>query len=286
MSGREPAEQTEQAQGPIDDAPGAARPRRRVAGLREPSADDASRAAEAAPDLPAWRHGRVRSFTRRSDRMAQSHRAALEEFGPRFVLDPPRPEGAADGTVVTEAARLDLEQVYGRRAPLVVEVGAGSGDALLAGAAARPDLDFLALEVWRPGVAQSLLRMREAPLPNVRFAEVDAMQALPLMLAPGAVAEVWTYFPDPWPKARHAKRRLVGPAFAGVVHGILEPGGLWRIATDWPAYAEHVDDVLGADERFELDSRERAPLRPVTRFERKGEAAGRPIADTAWRRRP
>lgn len=239
------------------------------------------------PDhVPPGRVSRVRSFTRRGDRMPPEHQAAYDRLAPRLVLDLPRPPGSEGGTVVAPEARLDPEALFGRRAPLVVEIGPGSGDALLNGARTRPDLDFLALEVWRPGIGQALARMGEEPLPNVRFAEVDAAQALPLLLAEGAAAEVWTFFPDPWPKAKHAKRRLIGPRFADLVHGVLAPGALWRIATDWPAYAEHVHGVLDADARFALLDTERAPLRPVTRFERRGVAAGRPIADTTWRRLP
>lgn len=227
---------------------------------------------------------RTRSFTRRGGRMPERHRAAYEQLAPRFVLDVPR-DPAAGSTGVLPGYRLDLEEVFGRRAPLVVEVGSGSGDAVLAGSAATPERDHLALEVWRPGIAQALARLPEPPPTNLRFVEADAAQALDHLLAPGSVTELWTFFPDPWPKARHHKRRLVTPAFAGTVARLLAPGGLWRLATDWPDYAEHIRAVLGADDRFVLVSTERAPLRPVTRFERKGVLAGRPIVDLAYERR-
>lgn len=238
---------------------------------------------------PLWREGdrpraRIRSFTRRGDRMPERHQAAYDRFAPTHLLDLPSAFHAGSTEVDPEFV-LDIEHTYGRRAPLVVEVGSGSGDALLAAATARPDWDFLAIEVWRPGVAQTLLHMADDPLPNVRFAEVDAAQALASMLTAGSVHEVWTYFPDPWPKQRHHKRRLVNPPFADVVARLLPGGGLWRLATDWAAYAEHMRTVLDADERFELASTERAPLRPVTRFERKGITVGRDIADLAYRRR-
>lgn len=228
---------------------------------------------------------RTRSFTRRGGRMPERHRTAYERLAPRYVLEVPR-EGGPGATGVSPGHRLDTGSVFGRRAPLVVEVGSGSGDAVLTGAAACPDRDHLALEVWRPGVAQALARMPEPPPDNLRFVEADAAQALGHLLGPGDVTELWTFFPDPWPKTRHHKRRLVTPAFAGTVATVLRPGGLWRLATDWPDYADHMRAVLDADDRFTLVSTERAPLRPVTRFERKGVLAGRPIVDLAYRRAP
>jgi len=244
-----------------------------------------SRSPSAGPDRAGPRPlARTRSFTRRGGRMPERHRAAYERLAPRFVLDVPR-DPAVGSTGVLPGHRLDVEAVFGRRAPLVVEVGSGSGDAVLAGAAATPERDHLAFEVWRPGIAQALARLPEPPPANLRFVEADAAQALGHLLGPGSVTELWTYFPDPWPKTRHHKRRLVTPAFADTVARVLRPGGLWRLATDWPDYAEHIRAVLGAHDRFVLVSTERAPLRPVTRFERKGVLAGRPIVDLAYERR-
>lgn len=234
--------------------------------------------AEAEPQ-----RARTRSFTRRGGRMKDRHASAYASLAPRYVVDAPRGEGGA--TTVDPAYRLDVPVLFDRAAPLVVEVGSGSGDALRAGAGARPDWDFLAFEVWRPGIAQTLARMGESPLPNVRFVEADAAQALGSMLAPGSVAQVWTYFPDPWPKHKHHKRRLVAAPFLDAVHLVLEAGGVWRLATDWGHYARQIRTVLDADERFALVSTERSPLRPMTRFEAKGVAAGREIADLAYRRR-
>jgi tRNA (guanine-N7-)-methyltransferase len=216
--------------------------------------------------------------------MKDRHRTAYNRLAPTHVVDVPRP---ADGgvTTVDPAYTIELAELFGRTAPLVVEIGSGSGDALRHGAAQRPDWDFLAFEVWRPGIAQAMARMGEEPLSNVRFVEADAAQALGTLLPDGSVHEVWTFFPDPWPKSRHHKRRLVAHPFADVVRKVLEPGGAWRLATDWPDYAAHMRRVLDAHDGFELASTERAPLRPVTRFERKGEVAGRPIADLAYRRR-
>lgn len=234
-----------------------------------------------APDAPYLR--RVRSFTRRGDRMPPRHQEAYDALAPDYVLQVPREEGTS--TTVHPAYSLDVAAVFGRTAPLVVEVGPGSGDALRAGAAARPDWDFLALEVWRPGIGQALLHLRNDPLPNIRFVEVDAAVALETMLPAGSASEVWTFFPDPWPKRKHLRRRIVQPAFADAVCRLLSPGGTWRLATDIADYARHMRTVLDAEPRLELVSTERAPLRPITRFERKGEAVGRQITDLAYRRR-
>lgn len=216
--------------------------------------------------------------------MPDSHQSAYDRLSPTHLLQLPSAHGAGS-TEVEPSFELDPAAEFGREAPLVIEIGSGSGDALLAAAAQRPDWDFIAFEVWRPGVAQTMLRMADDPLANVRFAEVDAAQALATMLPAGSVHEVWTYFPDPWPKAKHHKRRLVNPPFADVVARLLPAGGVWRVATDWAEYADHMRTVLDADERFELVSTDRAPLRPVTRFERKGVRVGRAITDLAYRRR-
>lgn len=228
---------------------------------------------------------RTRSFTRRGGRMPRTHQAAWDRLADRVVLEVPRPMGAGS-TVVDPAYRLDPAQVFGREAPLVVEVGSGSGDALVAGAVARPGWDFLAFEVWRPGIGHALAKMEAETggetLPNVRVVEADAAVGLQTLLAPGSVHEVWTFFPDPWPKAKHHKRRIVTPGFVDAVVGLLEPGGTWRLATDWADYADAMREVVGADDRLRLVSTERAPLRPVTRFERRGREAGREITDLSY----
>ena len=153
-------------------------------------------------------------------------------------------------------------------------------------AAARPDHNVLALEVWLPGVADSLWRVAEAGADNVRFCSVDAVWSLEHLIEPGGLAELWTFFPDPWRKTKHHKRRLVTPANAALAASRLEPGGAWRLATDWAHYADQMRQVLGAEPTLEGGVVERWAERPVTRFERKGREVGREITDLRYRRRP
>lgn len=224
---------------------------------------------------------RTRSFTRRGGRMPDAHQEAFDRLGDQVLLDVPLQAGTRS-TLVDTAYRIDPVAVFGRDAPLVVEIGSGSGDALVEGARQRPDLDFLAFEVWRPGIGHSMAKMGATALPNVRIVEADAAVALATVLAPGSVSEVWTFFPDPWPKTKHHKRRIVTPELADTVRALLAPGGAWRLATDWDDYAEAMRAVLDAQDGFRLVSTERAPMRPVTRFERKGVARGRRITDLAY----
>ena len=188
----------------------------------------------------------------------------LERLGPAYAVAADRP--------------LDAPAVYGRTAPLVLEIGSGTGDAAVVMAAADPSRDLLAVEVHTPGVATLLRRVEEQGLRNVRVVEGDGLQVLRDALAPGSLDEVRVFFPDPWPKARHSKRRLLTPSFAALVADRLRPGGRLHVATDWASYAEQVLEVVGASPDLALVSRDRGD-RPLTRFERRGVAAGRPITD-------
>ncbi len=177
---------------------------------------------------------------------------------------------------------------FGREAPVVVEIGGGAGEAPAALAAARPSYNVLAFEVWRPGIAETFLRLEKAGVTNVRLLGVDAVWSVEHLFAAGSLSELWTFFPDPWPKQRHHGRRLANPRFASVAAPRLEPGALWRLATDWPDYARQMHEVLGAEELLENVYDGPAPRladRPRTRFERRGIRAGRPITDLAFVRR-
>jgi tRNA (guanine-N7-)-methyltransferase len=183
---------------------------------------------------------------------------------------------------------FDLRDWFGRSAPLVVEIGSGVGEALAALAAARPSYDVLGIEVWLPGVADTFHRLEQAGAENVRVLSVDAVWSMEHLLAPDSVSELWTFFPDPWPKQRHHRRRLVVPEFAHLAASRLVPGGRWRLATDWADYADQMTAVLDGEPLLENVHQGEAPRfadRPLTRFERRGLEAGRRITDLAYRRR-
>lgn len=196
----------------------------------------------------------------------------------------------ADWWIPDEAVDLpgfDLRTWFRRDAPLVVEIGSGVGEATVALAATRPSYDVLGFEVWHPGVADTFHRMEQAGVSNIRMASVDAVWSMQHLLRPHGIHELWTFFPDPWPKQRHHRRRLVTPAFAHLAATRLTPGGLWRLATDWPAYAEQMAEVLAAEPLLEDVHEGPAPRwddRPLTRFEGRGLEAGRTITDLTFRR--
>jgi tRNA (guanine-N7-)-methyltransferase len=215
----------------------------------------------------------VLSYARRGGRFTPSQQESWDAHHEHWVI----PEAAVDDP------GFDLASWFGRTAPVVVEIGSGVGEATAALAARRPQHDVLALEVWRPGVAHTLGLLAAAGADNVRLLSVDAAWALEHLFAPGSVEELWTFFPDPWPKKRHHKRRLVTPAFATLAASRLRPAGLWRLATDWEHYAAQMQGVLDAEPRLEGGRTGRWADRPLTKFERKGTAAGRTIVDLTYR---
>ena len=218
----------------------------------------------------------VLSYSRRGSRFTPSQREAWDAHHDAWVI----PDEAVDDP------GFRLASWFGRDAPLVVEIGSGVGEATGPLAAARPDCNVLAFEVWRPGVAEALGHVAAAGAAHVRFLGVDAVWSLEHLLGSASLHELWTFFPDPWPKKRHHKRRLITPAFAGLAADRLEPGGCWRLATDWSAYAGQIREVLDAVPMLEGGVVERWPDRPSTRFERRGLAAGRAPMDLAYRRSP
>jgi tRNA (guanine-N7-)-methyltransferase len=215
----------------------------------------------------------VLSYARRGSRFTPTQQEAWDAHNAAWVI----PDEAVD------APDFSLGRWFGREAPVVVEVGSGIGEATAALAAERPAYDVLALEVWRPGVAHTLGLLAEAGAGNVRLISVDAVWALEHLFGPASIEELWTFFPDPWPKKRHHKRRLVSAHFAALAADRLRPGGLWRLATDWADYAARMRGVLDAEPRLEGGSTERWAERPMTRFERKGISAGRTIIDLTYR---
>ncbi len=216
----------------------------------------------------------VLSYSRRGGRLTPRQQEAWDAHHASWVI----PEEAV------ERADFRLSSWFGREAPLVVEIGSGVGEATGVLAAARPAYDVLALEVWRPGVAASLAQVAAAGASHVRFCSVDAVWALEHLVEPATVAELWTFFPDPWPKKRHHKRRLVDVGFAALAASRLAPGATWRLATDWADYADQMTEVLAAGPGLSGGVVERWAERPVTKFERKGHEAGRAITDLCYTR--
>jgi len=218
----------------------------------------------------------IRSFVRRTGRVTASQQRALHELWP--VMG-----------VAFEPMPLDLEALFGRRAPVVLEIGFGNGETLVRQAAAHPELNFLGVEVHEPGVGHCLIAARGAGVTNLRLIRHDAVEVLQQQIAAGSLARVNLYFPDPWPKKRHHKRRIVQPAFLELLAERLAPGGTLHIATDWQDYAGQIDQVLGQCPYFECaERREHAgdrPLdRPQTKFELRGLRRGHQITDWRFRR--
>jgi tRNA (guanine-N7-)-methyltransferase len=218
-------------------------------------------------------HPPIRTFHPRRGRMSSRHADAHAALWPAY------------GLIVTDGDRtpLDLAELFARPAPVVLEIGFGMGDSLAATAAADPDRGHLGVEVHTPGIGNLLALIGEQGLTNVRVAHGDAME-LAHRIASGALDAVHVFFPDPWPKARHHKRRLIRPDNVALLRDRLRPGGLLHCATDWPHYAAAMAETLDADPGLERAD-ETKGSRPETKFERRGTAAGRPIADLRYLRR-
>lgn len=227
------------------------------------------------------------SFVRRSGRMSDAQERAWEELAPFYALDIERDVANMS---VHPNARLIPSEEYGRDARLVVEIGSGQGHAIVHAAGENPDTDFLAVEVFRAGLARTMLDADRAGVKNLRVAEANAPEVLAKLLPEASADEVWVFFPDPWHKVRHNKRRLIQPEFLPIVSRVLRDGGVLRMATDWEEYAEQMREVLDAGDDFERDFAgewaQRFDGRVLTAFERKGQKAGREIRDLTYRRRP
>ncbi len=225
------------------------------------------------------------SFVRRSGRMSEGQERAWDALSPRYLL--PVARGVA-ATSVRSGTAIDPAEVWGRRARLVVEIGSGQGHAIVHAAASHPDVDYLAVEVFAAGLARTMLDADRAGAQNLRLVEANAPEVLQHLLPAASVDELWIFFPDPWHKNKHVKRRLVATGFDEVAGGALRDGGMLRLATDWEDYALQMRRVLDAsaafERAFEGEWAGRFDGRVVTAFERKGERAGRSIRDLVYRR--
>ena len=232
-------------------------------GIDAPSGDGAARART------------VRSFVRREGRITAAQTDALERLWPRYGVDP-------------AAAPLDSMRLFGRSQPLCVEIGFGNGDHLAAYAAAHPDRGFLGIEVHRPGVGRLLQQAEQLQLDNLKVACADAVEVVRNALPEASVDEFDIFFPDPWPKKRHHKRRLVQPQFVALLGRCLGSGGRLRLATDWPDYASHMLQVMSTAEGFINAAGDgyapRPPGRATTRFEARGLRLGHPVFDLDFRK--
>jgi tRNA (guanine-N7-)-methyltransferase len=228
------------------------------------------------PDTDATqdpRHRGIQSFVRRAGRVTRAQERALSKLWPQLGV----PRSPSD----SPPAVLDLDALFGRQAPRVLEIGFGNGAALVSHAQAAPDRDFIGIEVHPPGVGHCLLEIERLGLTNVRLFMEDAVGVLRDRIPEGSLAGVHLFFPDPWHKKRHHKRRLVQPEFVALLASRLAPGGYFHVATDWAPYAEHIAAVLTASGRFRAeDPGTRARSR--TRFEARGERLGHPIWERAY----
>lgn len=215
---------------------------------------------------------RVRSFVRRPGRLTPAQQLALTELLPDYAVDPQLD---------------DLRRSFANDAPLVVEIGFGNGEALAWMASHEPKRNFVGIEVHEPGVGRLLRQVDDLGLSNVRVAMRDAVEVLAEQVTPASLAQIRMYFPDPWPKKRHHKRRIIQSAFVDRIGECLMPGGLLHLATDWEPYAEWMVEVLAGCDRLANQGDpyvERPDWRPQTRFEQRGLGRGHRIFDLLYRR--
>jgi len=226
-------------------------------------------------DARALNRRPIRSFVLRQGRFSPAQRRAHEELLPRFGI-------------AFAPAPLDLNSVFGRSAPKILEIGSGMGETTAAIAKTMPEFDFLAIEVHAPGVGSLLKHIAELGLANIRIAQHDAVEVVQHMIAPGTLAGIHIFFPDPWPKKRHHKRRLLQPALARALALRLAARGYLHVATDWEDYAAAILATLSAEPLLENTARDYAPrpsYRPLTKFERRGMRLGHGVWDIVFRRR-
>ena len=227
------------------------------------------------PARPAL-HRHIRSFVLRRGHLSDAQRDAHARLLPRYAV----PDG--DGPI-------PFPTLFGRSAPVVLEIGFGMGLTTAEIAAARPDSDFIGVEVYTPGVGSLLRQIEQRGLANLRVIQQDAVEVLRDRIAPSSLAGIHVYFPDPWPKKRHHKRRLIQPAFVAQLADRLAPGGYLHCATDWAEYAGQMLEVLSDDPRLANTAHGFAPRpawRPPTRFEQRGLRLGHAVHDLMFVRRP
>lgn len=225
---------------------------------------------------PSHLHRRIRSFVRREGRLTSGQARALDKLWPHFGLEPGQ-------------AEINLEKVFGRKASTILEIGFGNGESLASIAAAHPDNNYIGIEVHRPGVGSLLLRLGEGDVNNVRAVCHDASEVIQKNIADDSLDAIYLFFPDPWPKKKHHKRRLIQPGFVQHVRRKLKVGGVFHMATDWQNYAEHMLAVLSDAEGFINTAANgkysaKPEYRPDTKFERRGKKLGHGVWDLLFMR--
>jgi len=238
----------------------------------DPAQDDAAPASDEAAPHPL--HRRLKSFVKRAGRTTDGQARAFAELGPLFLLP-------------YRAEPLDIAGAFGRDAPTVLEIGFGMGEATAHIAALMPEKNFLCCEVHEPGVGALLKRIGEHQLANIRICAHDAVEVIDHMLLPGTLAGVHVFFPDPWHKKRHNKRRLIQPPFVRKLADRLAPGGYLHCATDWQPYAEQMLEVLSQEPLLRNTAEAYAPkpaYRPLTKFENRGLKLGHGVWDVVFER--
>jgi len=219
---------------------------------------------------------KIRSFVRREGRLTPGQQRALDELWPQFGIE-------------HDSGLIDFDEVFGRNAPRVLEIGFGNGASLAQQAAANPDMDFLGIEVHRPGVGSLLQAIEREGLQNVRVMQEDAVEIIRDQVAASTLDKVQLFFPDPWHKKKHHKRRIVQPAFVELLSDRLKHGGLFHMATDWQHYAEHMLEVMNNMDGFSNTSTagdyvERPASRPLTKFEQRGHRLGHGVWDIIFKK--
>ena len=239
--------------------------------MKDPTAEPEDKPEDSAS--PPQQHA-IRSFVLRARRMGPGQQRALKDLGPRFLLP-------------LQTQPLDLDATFGRHAPRVLEIGFGMGSATAEVAAALPGTDFIGIEVHAPGVGALLKQIGERQLNNVRVVQHDAVQVLAQMIAPATLAGIHIWFPDPWHKLKHHKRRLIQPAFVASLVQHLAPGGYLHCATDWLPYAVQMLQVLSSEPLLANTDEgyaQRPAWRPLTKFENRGLRLGHGVWDLLFTR--
>lgn len=234
-------------------------------------------------------HRVVRSFVTRDGRLTPSQQKALDELFPRWGLDPKLSDGRTGEPGDGETWTFDWETIFGRPSKPILEIGFGNGENLAEQASKNPDNDYVGIEVYRVGVGRLLNQIEQRQLTNLRVICADAVEVLNHRVADESLSALWLFFPDPWHKKRHHKRRIVQPAFADLVARKVTANGTWHLATDWVPYAEHMIEVLEAHSRWTNPAgpgiRVPAPENRIeTHFEKRGLRKGHEVADLVYLR--